>query len=101
MCGVQQLQVGVGLVVGVPLAVLRQRPHLGIRDGLPPRGRFAVGGALVEVVAAVQHGVDVGLGDAGVGVEEAVVVLRAGRHREAESLDRLAGRRSRPGATDR
>ena len=54
--GVQALQVGVGLVLRVPVAVLRQRRHL-VPDVLPDT--IGPSPALVEVVAQEQHEVDV------------------------------------------
>jgi hypothetical protein len=84
--GVRGLEVGVGLVLRVPLAVAGQPYRLGaaVVADVAGGGDVVVGLVLVLVVAEVQHQVGVVLGQAPVGGEEAVLELAAGheRHRQ-------------------
>ena len=84
------LQVRVGLVLRVPLPVVRQRDHLVgglvLADVLVVRAVAVLAGAvLVEVVAQVHHRVQVvARGQTAVGAEPAGLEVGAGDHAEAQ-----------------
>ncbi len=89
--GVRGAQVGVGLVEGVPQPVVLEGHRLpGEQAGEGARGVGAgaghvVDGVLVEVVAEVEHDVQVLVGQVPVGGPVALVVALAGDHAEGES----------------
>ena len=100
------LQVGVGLVLGVPLPVVGERDHLVgrlVRSDVPLVLAVAVlaGGVLVEVVPEVDDGVQVvALGEAAVGVEPTGLPVGAGDDPEAQVLWQCIVSRSGAGAAD-
>src|SRR5690606_37602371 len=100
--GVRVLQVRVGLVLGVPLPVVGQRPRFraGVVAGVAAGGHVVPGLVLVVVVAEVQHQVRVLLGEVPVGGEVAVLVLGAGGERHGQRHHRGGGRGG-AGAADR
>jgi hypothetical protein len=87
---VRGLQVGVGLVEGVPQPVVLQRHGLPVEDvGQHPVGVLAlaargVDGVLVEIVTEMEDDIDVLLGEMTVGGEVPVVVRLAGDGGEGE-----------------
>ena len=100
---VRGLQVGVGLVLRVPLAVAGQAD--GLRAFVVARvaaaDHVAVLLVLVQVVAQVQHQVRVVLRQPRVGGEVAVLVLRAAGERHGQRRRRLVQRRAGQGAAHR
>ncbi len=91
MCG---LQIGVGPVLGVALPIARQR--LGLRAGVvadvATGDDVAVGGVLVDVVAQVQDQLRLLFGEAPVGGEVPVLVLRARREAHRQRAHGARGR---------
>src|SRR5690606_1635190 len=81
-------QVRVGLVVGVPHAVVGEGDDLvggGLRAHRPAAVAVLAGAVLVDVVAQVQPGVEVAAGrEVAVGREVARLVVGAGHHAEAQ-----------------
>ena len=101
---VRVLEVGVGLVLRVALPVVGEGHHLP-RRVVRPDVHLALavavlpGGVLVEVVAEVQHRVQVVAGgQAAVGAEPAGLPVGAGDDAEAEVLGQRVGRGRGPGA---
>jgi len=92
--GVQILQVGVRLVLGVPIAVLRERSCLGAGVAAHPAG---VPAALVDVVAHEHHEVEALGRQMAVGGEEAVleVLTRPQSEPQPPGKARHRGRRTR------
>ena len=86
----QGLQIRVRLVLGMALAVVGQHQQFIGRVGHPSQrggiGRgIAIRGVLVDVIAQVNGGVQVGaLGGFGIDVEVAGRVVRAGKHRQLD-----------------
>src|SRR5690606_16437295 len=85
--GVQRLQVRVGVVVGVPHAVVGEGDDLvggGLRAHRPAAVAVLAGAVLVDVVAQVQPGVEVAAGrEVAVGRGVAWVVAGGGHQAEA------------------
>ena len=100
-CGV--LEVGVGLVLRVPLPVVGERDHLVgglVRPDVDVVLAVAVlaGAVLVEVVAEVEHGVQVvARGEAAVGAEPAGLPVGAGDDAEAQVSGQRVARPARCG----
>ena len=105
------LQVRVGLVAGVAGAVVLERhDFVGRLRRAPQRaavavlvgvffGRHAATGIFVDVIAQMQHQIEVrARRDPRIDIEEAERVVRAGQHRDAQPID--AGRRQRAGTPD-
>ena len=92
------LQVGVGLVLGVPQPVALEGDGLLAGVGA---GGGRVGLALVLVVAEVQHDVGLVVGEVAVGGEVAGLVVGAAGEGHRERGRHLALSRGRAGATDR
>ncbi len=87
--GVRGLQVGVGLVLREPLPVVGQRHRL--RPDVRAAERVGGGGALVLVVAEVQHQVGPLRREVPVRREVAGRVVRAGRERHGQGGTRAPG----------
>ena len=100
---VRGLQVGVGLVLRVPLPVAGQAGGLGalVVARVAAADHVAALLVLVHVVAQVQHQVRVVLGQPRVGGEVAVLVLRAAGERHGQRRRRLVRRRAGEGAAHR
>ena len=100
---VRGLQVGVGLVLRVPLPVAGQAGGLGafVVARVAAADHVAALLVLVEVVAQVQHQVRVVLGQPRVGGEVAVLVLRAAGERHGQRRRRLVQRGAGEGAAHR
>ncbi len=96
--GVRRLQVGVELVEGVTVAVGLQRLH---GRGVVPAGLAVVDTALVDVVADMQHEVEVFLGHVAVGGVVAVLVLLAAGDGQLKALQGLRRRGGGACAADR
>jgi hypothetical protein len=89
---VEPLEIGVGPVGGVPQPIIGQAHHLGRRLDHPAgersvRARIAAALIFVEIIAQVDHQVDVlARGGMGVGVEPAERQVGAGEDAEREAL---------------
>jgi len=101
--GVQRLEVGVALVLRVARAVVGERRDLAVGLRHPAEAAPVAVAAvlvLVEVVAEVEHRVEVGAArDGRVGVEVALGQVRARRHGEAQPRGRT--HRERASASQR
>ena len=97
VAGVERLQVGIGLVLGVAGPVVGQRGGGGARLMRTHLGS-GVPVVLVDVVADVDHQVDVTAGEVAVGVEPPGRQGGAGHKAEAQAGHRLAERRGGPRA---
>ena len=97
------LRVGIGLVLGVPFAVILQRDHLLVgRRNAPERSAITISlvRILVDVVTKVQNRVEIGSPrEAGIGVEVSLGQVRARHHAQPQSAHAFARQRAR--ATDR
>lgn len=87
-CGVAALQVGIGLVAGIAVAVLRQR--VGFRPFVLAHVAAAPG-RFIDVIAEEDHQVEFLLRQVAVRGIEALLVLLAGGEGETQAADRGAG----------
>ena len=93
------LQVGVGAVLRVALAVVVERGGLGRRS--TARTGFSCGRVFVDVVAEVEHDVEIFLGEVPVRREVALLPVLAGREAEAHAIDVGVAAGRGPGPSDR
>jgi hypothetical protein len=99
----RSLEVGVGLVLGVALAVVLQRHRLRalVVADIPAAGHVRALLVLVLVVAEVQHQVRLVLGEAAVGREETVLVLGTAGEGHGQGRRRFVPGRAGQCAADR
>jgi hypothetical protein len=97
--GVEPLEIGIELVLSVPVAIGGQRGCLDVVAVPPDRGSGPLH-VLVDVVAEEDHDVRGLVREVPVGREVAVLVVGAGDETEPEPAEGLAGRRRRPRAAD-
>ena len=98
-----RLQILVGLVLGMALAVIAQGHHFMGRLGIPLR-EVAVftGTVLVNVIPQVQNKIQIRLiGHCPVDGEETIGVIGTGHHRETGTVRKAIGGRESPGTPHR
>ena len=98
--GMGCLEIRVGLVEGIPGAILIERDAFRTPE-LPPRNdQFVAKPTLIDVVAYVDHEIQILVGQVAKGGVVAVLVVLAGRQAELQPGGMRVGGWGRPGSTD-